>query len=127
MDAAHLTQREAAIVEWIRRWATALTVALAGAIGLLARASVQPLCFQVPYGQGGRPEPGSPRAPYCDAIAHGYRWVLFPVAAIIIAAALLALLRHVHTRHRWTLGALCVLGVLHFAVVVSLSDAVLVG
>ncbi len=115
------------MLDWIRRHASAVTISLAGAIGVCVCVSVQPLCFDVPYGPGGRPELGSSRAPSCDVIAYGYRWALFPAAAIILAIAMLAVLHRVRHHHRWTLATICVLAAVHFAIVIALSDAVLVG
>jgi hypothetical protein len=124
---APLTPRETAVLQYLRRRAAVAAGGVAALIGVLACASVQPLCFRVPYGTGGRPEEGSSRAGYCNAIAHWYRWLVFPAATVVVGCVLIRLLRGKKHRYAWTMAVLCVLGAVHLAIVGSMSDAVLVG
>jgi hypothetical protein len=64
---------------------SALSVAVvAAAIGALSHAVTHESCRVIPTAYDGRPDPGTPAAPYCNAVWHGcwlHRLVKETVAA----------------------------------------------
>ncbi len=91
------------------RGSDAALAVLAVLIGLFACLLVQGECFEIETELRGRPVVGTARAAYCGPIDHWYRWLLFPVVALILAGAISRLLRS--TRHARAIAAVVLVAV----------------
>jgi hypothetical protein len=102
-------------------WRDVWLVMGAVAVGLAACGSIQESCFDVMTEPFGRPESGTPRAGYCGPIDHWFRWVLFPVASVVVALAFFRLFRRFRYSRVLALVMLCALAVANYLAVNSLS------
>jgi hypothetical protein len=87
----------------------------------VACVSIQSACFGLQTESRGRPETGTPRAAYCGPIDHSYRWLLFPVVAVLITVALSRLLARVPRGRSLAVSAVCLLAIANYLVVASLG------
>lgn len=104
------------------RWLDALTLGVGAFLGLCACGGQQAMCFGLRTEVDGRPQPGTPRAGYCDATGHWYRWLLFPLIGGLITFAVSRLL-HRRRNARWGAVAVAVVFVVaQLWVVAGLGD-----
>lgn len=83
--------------------------AVAAVLGLIGCLLIQGSCFGIPTEQRGRPYPDTPRGAYCGPLDHWYRWILFPIGAIVAAGIVSRLLSRSKHARVWALLAVAVI------------------
>lgn len=119
--ASTLTPREQAVADFFRRprVADACMVTLAAVLGLIARGLVQGICHPVPT----PPDPTSTGGKYCATVSHGWSWIAYAAAAVLIACGVRSIARGPN-RRRIALIVVFVLGVVATVWVSSLPNGI---
>jgi hypothetical protein len=102
-----LTPREQAVARFFRRprVTDASTVLIAGVLGLIARLLAQGYCTG---GAPSNPEQYTEGGHYCATVSHGYSWLGYPAAAILLAGAVGWIFRRRGTSRRLALAVVTV-------------------
>jgi hypothetical protein len=107
--------------------AQAAVCVIAITIGAASCAVVTGVCLHLPDKAGGRPQPGTPAASYCDPLDHWYRWLFFPIGAMLLALLTTRVAQRSRHAPRWALFLVFVVAVVNTVVVLSLPHYVSVG
>lgn len=119
-QSAPLTDREQRVWNLLRRGVVVeILFLLAAAVqGVLARGLVQAYCRSAPAG----PAYGTTGYSYCQTVSPAYTWLLFALAAVVIAQVSLRAAHHRKHRRGIALLAVLVIVIANTVVVSSLAD-----